>query len=111
MLQIQLMDWAANDAHVKWFFPSEYGTDIEYDASSAAEKPHQMKLAVRRHAREKSTAGQEMHVTYLVTGPYIDMYLAFAPGAKDAGGWDAKAKESVLLGDGQGKIGFCTMRE
>lgn len=107
MLQTDLIR-LAEAAGVQWFFPSEYGTDIEYSLASANEKPHQMKLAVRKFIRENV---KTMQVTYLVTGPYIDMYLDFSPNARTAGGWDPKTKESVLLGDGEGKVGFCTMRD
>ncbi|KAJ2895327.1 isoflavone reductase family protein [Zalerion maritima] len=98
----------AEAAGVKWFFPSEYGTDIEYGPASATEKPHQMKLAVRNYVRENV---KSMKVTYLVTGPYIDFYFTMHPSVPQAGGWNVKAKESVLLGDGNGKVGFCSMRD
>lgn len=107
MLQIELLR-IAEEAGIKWFFPSEYGTDIEYNASSATEKPHQMKLAVRKFVRENV---KNMKVTYLVTGPYIDMYFGMIPTAHSAGGWDPKTKEAVLLGDGEGRVGFCTMAD
>jgi len=46
--QIPLIQWAA-ESSVTRFFPSEYGTDIEYSPESATEKPHQQKLNVRRY--------------------------------------------------------------
>jgi NAD(P)-dependent dehydrogenase (short-subunit alcohol dehydrogenase family) len=107
MVQTQLIQIAS--AHgVKWFFPSEYGTDVEYGPQSPREKPHQNKLAVRRFIRENVT---EMQVTYLVTGPYFDMWMGLSPNAVACGGFDPTQRKAVLLGDGEGKIGFCTMLE
>jgi len=96
---------------VRWFLPSEYGTDIEYDPiTSPHEKPHQHKLAVRKFVREQV---KNLKVTYVVTGPYLDMFLALS-GVKEAqanGGFDVKEKKAVLVGDGQGKVGFTSMPE
>lgn len=50
--QVELLRLADEPASsVQWFFPSEYGTDIEYDATSKDEKPHQNKLKVRAFIR------------------------------------------------------------
>lgn len=102
---------SSSDGTVRWFLPSEYGTDIEYDAvTSPHEKPHQNKLAVRKFVREQV---RNLKVTYVVTGPYLDMFLALS-GVKEAqanGGFDVKEKKAVLVGDGQGKVGFTSMPE
>ncbi|ORY68949.1 NmrA-like family protein [Pseudomassariella vexata] len=104
--QIDLLKWAEESDSVKWFFPSEYGTDIEYDESSNDEKPHQNKLKVRKYIRENL---KKVKVTYVVTGPYLEMYLFKKPGLDVAGGFDAGKKDAVLVGDGEGKIGVTTM--
>ncbi|KAI0134021.1 NmrA-like family protein [Xylariales sp. AK1849] len=104
--QIELLRLAEVGDSVQWFFPSEYGTDIEYDASSKDEKPHQNKLKVRRFIREEV---KRVKVTYVVTGPYADMFLEYKSGFEAAGGYDTKRKEAVLVGDGEDKIGLTTM--
>ncbi|EQB51239.1 NmrA-like family protein [Colletotrichum gloeosporioides Cg-14] len=81
--QIDLIKLAEETDSVKWFFPSEYGTDIEYGPKSPNEKPHQAKLKVRKYIRENV---KRLKYTYLVTGPYVDMYLSLAPVAPEAGG-------------------------
>jgi NAD(P)-dependent dehydrogenase (short-subunit alcohol dehydrogenase family) len=83
--QISLIDLAEQSDSVQWFFPSEYGTDVEYSAKSATEKPHQLKLAVRRHLREKV---RRVRYTCLVTGPYVEMWFNAPPGAEWIGGYD-----------------------
>ncbi|KAL8366476.1 hypothetical protein RB595_004990 [Gaeumannomyces hyphopodioides] len=97
--QMELIRLAEVSGTVKWFFPSEYGTDIEHNERSAGEKPHQVKLAVRRTIRDEI---KRLHVTYLVTGPYFDMWVGF-------GNFDAAKKEANVVDDGEGRIGFCTM--
>ncbi|OTB10177.1 hypothetical protein K445DRAFT_323209 [Daldinia sp. EC12] len=104
--QIELLKLAEESSSVQWFFPSEYGTDIEYDASSKDEKPHQNKLKVREYIRENL---KKVKCTYVVTGPYIEMYLTLAPAAKEAGGYDVKSKKAVVIGSGDGKVGFTSM--
>ncbi|OTA54784.1 NAD(P)-binding protein [Hypoxylon sp. EC38] len=104
--QIELLKLAEESKDVQWFFPSEYGTDIEYDASSKDEKPHQNKLRVREFIRDNLNRVQ---CTYVVTGPYIDMFLPLVPVAEDAGGFDTKSKRAVVIGSGDEKIGFTTM--
>ncbi|KAI1336678.1 NAD(P)-binding protein [Xylariaceae sp. FL0016] len=105
-IQIELLKLAEESKTVKWFFPSEYGTDIEYDASSKDEKPHQNKLKVRKFIRENI---KKVSCTYLVTGPYIDMYLALSPAGRFAGGYDPKAKQAVVVGSGDDRVGFTSM--
>ncbi|KAI2465398.1 NAD(P)-binding protein [Annulohypoxylon bovei var. microspora] len=99
--QIGLLKLAEESKDVQWFFPSEYGTDIEYDASSKDEKPHQNKLRVREFVRDQV---KRVKCTYVVTGPYLDMFLTLAPVAEDAGGYDAKSKRAVVVGSGDEKL-------
>lgn len=106
LAQIDLLRLAEASDSVKWFFPSEYGTDIEYDASSAAEKPHQNKLQVRKFIRENIKG---LKITYVVTGPYIDMFFRLVPGAEAPGGFDPESKKAVVVGSGDGKVGFTSM--
>lgn len=108
--QTNLLQWAdeQENGSVKWFFPSEYGTDIEYGPKSATEKPHQLKLKVRKFAREQL---KRVKPTYLVTGPYVDMYFTLPGFNERIGGFDVKNKRAILVEDGNGKVGFTTMRE
>ena len=109
--QEKLIKLADQHPDVKRFFPSEYGTDIEYDETSASEKPHQMKLGVR--ALLKTV--KNLEYTYVVTGPYADadgFYLAAKKPENEAqGSFDVQRKRAVLLGDGNGKISLTTMRD
>ncbi|KAK7943845.1 uncharacterized protein PG986_012958 [Apiospora aurea] len=105
--QIELLRIADEEASsVRWFFPSEYGTDIEYDETSRDEKPHQNKLKVRAVIRDEI---KKLKITYVVTGPYADMFLDFKRGHESAGGFDAQAHQAVLIGDGNDKVGLTTM--
>jgi len=105
-LQIDLIRLAEASNSIIRFFPSEYGTDIEYSSESATEKPHQQKLKVRTYI---SASVKRLEYTYLVTGPYADLYIAKSPGGLDIGTFDVKAKRAVLLGDADGMISFTTM--
>lgn len=106
--QIDLIRWA-DDAGVQWFFPSEYGTDIEYGPKSKDEKPHQQKLKVRRFIREEV---KQLQVTYLVTGPYFESWvIGRMPDLEVSPGYDVDKKEALLIEDGEGRIGFTTMPE
>lgn len=107
MTQIPLLKLASASPTIKYFYPSEYGTDIEYGALSAHEKPHQLKLQVRKYIRENV---EDLKVTYLVTGPYSDLF--FAPN-KDSriGSFDVKAKRATVLGTGEERVSFTTMRD
>ena len=90
------------------FFPSEYGTDIEHNEKSPNEKPHQLKLKVRAYAR--TIPKEKLHFTYLVTGPYSDLYIGKT--GKDAmGNFDVKAKKATLLGTGNEKVALMAMAE
>ncbi|ERF74633.1 hypothetical protein EPUS_00763 [Endocarpon pusillum Z07020] len=105
--QIPLIQWAS-ETSVTRFFPSEYGTDIEYSLESASEKPHQQKLKVRRYMSTVTN----LECTYLVTGPYSDLYFAEPPfGRFEAGGFNVKEKKCSLLGDGKGRISFTAMAD
>ncbi|KAK3934763.1 hypothetical protein QBC46DRAFT_399048 [Diplogelasinospora grovesii] len=104
--QIDLLRLAEASGSVQWFLPSEYGTDIEHNAKSPNEKPHQLKLKVRKFIRENL---KRVQVTYVVTGPYFDMWLDPIPGAEAAGGFAADRKEAYVIDEGEGKVGFCTM--
>jgi hypothetical protein len=106
--QIELLRLAEESGSVKWFLPSEYGTDIEHNAKSPGEKPHQLKLKVRKYARENL---KHVKVTYVVTGPYFDMWVEVVPGAEQAGGFEVDKKVAHVIEGGEGRIGFCTMWE
>ncbi|CAI6096687.1 unnamed protein product [Clonostachys chloroleuca] len=104
--QIELIKLAEESASVQWFFPSEYGTDIEYGPESVNEKPHQLKLKVRKYVRENV---KRLKYTYVVTGPYVDMFFTLKEQAPEAGGFDIKSKKAVFVDGGEGRIGFTTM--
>lgn len=107
--QINLLRWAEASDSVQWFLPSEFGTDIEHNTDkSPHERPHQLKLQVRRFVRENV---KRIKVTYVVTGPYFDMWVDTAPGAETAGGFVAEKKRAYVIEDGNGKVGFCTMSD
>ena len=103
-IQVPLVQWAA-ESGVKKFFPSEYGTDIDYSPQSRGEKPHQAKWKVRE-AIEKSG----LEYTYVVVGPYPEMFLTSKLPA-EYGTFDPKAKKATLLGTGDDKISFTAMPE
>ncbi|EPE02658.1 isoflavone reductase family protein [Ophiostoma piceae UAMH 11346] len=106
-LQRQLVAIAdAPDNSVQWFFPSEYGTDIEHNAKSPNEKPHQHKLALRKFIHESV---KNLKITYLVTGPYFDMWVDVR-GDPRGGGYDVPAKKAYLVAP-DAKVGFCTMAD
>ncbi|KAF2665394.1 isoflavone reductase family protein [Microthyrium microscopicum] len=106
-LQIQLLEIAERTLNVKWFWPSEFGTDIEYDETSRDEPTHQAKLRVRKYVRENV---KRLQVRYLVTGPYADTFIGLkAGGDLRAGGYDAVAKTATLEGDGSGKVSLTSM--
>lgn len=109
--QISLIRLAAADPDVKWFFPSEYGTDIAYGPASANEKPHQQKLKVRA-VLENEIPRKDLDYSYVVTGPFAEMYLHFTPGLEEAGGWNVKERRAVLLGEkGRAKVSLTTMKD
>ena len=104
--QLPLIKWAS-ETSVTRFFPSEYGTDIEYSPQSASEKPHQQKLKVRRYM----ATVKNLEWTYLVTGPYSDLFFAPNAARPEVGSFDVKEKKAWLLGDGRGRISFTAMAE
>jgi hypothetical protein len=96
---------------IKRFFPSEYGTDVEYGPESAKEIPHQNKLKVRAALRYAEAKGEGLDYTYVVTGPFAYGYLGAGHGSPELGAYDVKKKAAVLLGDGKGKISIATPPE
>ncbi|TGJ80780.1 hypothetical protein E0Z10_g7981 [Xylaria hypoxylon] len=104
--QTELIRLAEESRSVNWFFPSEYGTDIEYDASSKDEKPHQNKLKVREFIRSNI---RRVQCTYLVTGPYLDMYLTLLPSVAAIGGYDVRSKKAMVINSGNDAVGFTSM--
>lgn len=103
---MKIITWA-EEAGVRRFFPSEYGTDIEYWPESAAEPPHQLKLKVRAHMKTMN----RLEYTYLVTGPYSDLYFGMMKPNPEIGQFDVKARKAILLGDGEGPVSFTAMAE
>jgi len=89
---------------VKHFFPSEYGTDIEYGPESANEKPHQQKLKVRAALKESSG----FDYTYVVTGPFAYGYLGPGKYLPETGAFNVQTKAAVVLEDGKGKVSLTT---
>lgn len=107
MTQIPLLKLAEASSSIKYFYPSEYGTDIEYGPKSPNEKPHQLKLQVRKFIRENV---KKLKITYLVTGPYSDLFIAPNKDPR-IGSFDPKGKKATLLGTGEEKVSFTTMRD
>lgn len=110
--QIQLAQLADKHADVRRFFPSEYGTDIEYGLSSATERPHQQKLKVRAAIRQL----KHLEYTCIVTGPYanaeVGLYFGANPPEREmTGTFDVKHRRAVLLGTGNENVSFTTMRD
>lgn len=106
--QKELIRLAEASPTVRWFFPSEFGTDPGHNERSAQEKPHQTKLAVRKFIRENT---EQLNVTYLVVGPYFDMWVDQRKWGDGLGGIDVVGREAILTGDGNTKIGFTTLKE
>jgi hypothetical protein len=69
------------------------------------EKPHQLKLKVRAYIKEHM---KRVAHTYVVTGPYSELFLG--PGGPNAkwGSFDVKAKKAFLVNP-DGKVSFTTM--
>jgi hypothetical protein len=105
--QIKLVEIAEATPNVKYFYPSEFGTDIEYGPTSKDEKPHQAKLRVRKYIKDNV---KRIQYTYLVTGPYADSYIS-KTGDLRVGGFKVDEKKGTLLGTGKERISLTTMRE
>jgi len=106
--QIKLLEIAENTPSVQYFYPSEFGTDIEFGDRSKDEKPHQLKLKVRKYIRENV---HRLQYTFLVTGPFADGYIFGRRGNLQIGGFDAAGKQATLLGTGHEKISLTTNRD
>lgn len=104
--QIPIITWA-EEMGVNRFFPSEYGTDIEYFPHSQHEPPHQMKLKVRAHMKRM----RKIEHTYLVTGPYSDLYFGALKESPSAGSFDVRERSAHLLGDGDMPVSFTAMND
>ncbi|RDW56791.1 hypothetical protein BP5796_12858 [Coleophoma crateriformis] len=106
--QINWIHLADQVSSVERFFPSEFGTDIEYGPESAHEIPNQQKLKVRAALKEATN----LHYTYVVTGPYaqaeIPAFLGALPSAPEIGSFNVMTKTAVLIGDGTAKISLTT---
>jgi len=103
--QIPLIELAEKTETIKKFFPSEFGTDIEYGPQSKDEKPHQQKLKVRKYIREHV---KRLEYSFIVTGPFADGFIGAPRGESRAGGFDVKAKKAILLGTGEEKVSLTT---
>ncbi|KUJ07545.1 NAD(P)-binding protein [Mollisia scopiformis] len=102
--QISWIPLLTRSPNIKRFFPSEYGTDIEYGPSSVHEKPHQQKLKVRA-ALAKS---EGFEYTYVVTGPFAYGFLARMEKLPEIGSFDVAKKKATVLGDGRGQVSLTT---
>lgn len=108
--QIPILEVAESIETVKRFYPSEYGTDIEFDPkTSPDEPPHQLKLKVRAFIKQHI---KRLEYTYLVTGPYSDMWLnKTAPNLEHTGSFDVANKKATVLYEGTHRVSFTTMAE
>lgn len=66
-----------------------------------------MKLKVRAHMKTM----KRIEHTYLVTGPYSDLYFAAMKECPEAGSFDVKLRQAHLLGDGDMPVSFTAMNE
>ncbi|KAI3572663.1 NmrA-like family protein [Fusarium oxysporum f. sp. albedinis] len=107
-MQTNLLLLAEKSDSVQWFFPSEFGTDVEYSPESATEKPNLLKFKVREYIRQNI---KRLKYTFLVTGPYFELYATLPSFGRDAGGFDIAAREAVLIDAGNGQVGLTTMRD
>lgn len=62
---------------------------------------------MRKYIRENT---KKLKVTYLVTGPYSDLYFGKSP-ESSGGTFDVKARKATLLGTGDEKISFTSERD
>lgn len=107
--QCNLISLAEQSPSIVRFIPSEYGTDIAFNASSAKEKTHQGKLKVR--AFLESDAVRRLTYTYLVTGPFANLYAGSMAHEPRLGSFDVQSGHAVLLADGDGMIALTTMAD
>lgn len=107
--QVDLITLAERSNSIVRFIPSEYGTDVAYNETSATEKTHQKKLKVRAHL--ESSLVQHVKYTYLVTGPFADLYVGCMEGEPQLGSFDTQKREATLLGDGNGSVSLTTMAD
>ena len=105
--QIDLLRLADASKDVKWFLPSEFGTDVEYSQHSKHEIPHQQKLKVRAYIKAHV---KNLSHTYVVTGPYPELFVSSFEDPK-AVTFDIKSHKATIVGTGKEKIGFTTMPE
>jgi hypothetical protein len=106
---VNLIALAERSQSIVRFIPSEYGTDIAYDSSSASEKPHQKKLKVREYL--ESDAVRRVKYTYVVTGPFADLYLGCMESEPQMGSFDVKKKAATLLGSGADRVCLTSMAD
>lgn len=107
--QTELIRLAEDSGTIERFYPSEWGTDIEYTEAASHEPIHQDKLAVRRFLREKTTRLQH---TFIVTGPYADGLLAPFPPKPEIGSFQIKERKAWLLGPtGDERIAFTSRKD
>ena len=93
------------------FYTSEYGTDIEYwPERSAHEPPHHDKWTVREYFKSVQTWSDLEH-TYLVTGPYSDLYFGPFLANPELGSFNVKERKAVLLGTGDEEVSFTAMAD
>jgi hypothetical protein len=104
--QDDLIALAERSSTIIRFIPSEFGTDIAYDATSAYEKPSQKKLKIRAFLDSDSV--KRVKYTYVVTGPFANLYLGSMANEPEMGSFDVEKKEATLLGDGKGRISLTT---
>ncbi|VUC21028.1 unnamed protein product [Clonostachys rosea] len=107
--QVDLIALAERSSTIARFIPSEYGTDIAYDATSVTEMPHQKKLKVRKFL--ESGAISRLKYTYLVVGPFADLYVGNMAQEPEMGSFDPENKKATLLGEGTEQISLTTMAD
>lgn len=107
--QADLISLAERCPNIIRFIPSEYGTDVVYNSDSSKEKPHQKKLRIRAHLESESI--RRLKYTYLVTGPFADLYVGCMANEPQMGSFDVEKKKATLLGDGNQRISLTTMAD
>lgn len=65
-----------------------------------------------RAVLENEISRADLDYSYIVTGPFAEMYLHFTPGFEEVGGWDVRGRKAVLLGEkGEERVSLTTMEE